>query len=189
MSYVEPAQRLGDSVLARRLELGFSSRGALASAADLSVRTLDQVENGGRPSYAAKTLIALDKALEWAPGSAQAILDGGEPTPLAPAAPTPVPALADEAAAGSLAELLIGESADELAEDELAEVESVARAAALKRKREILASRPASRPFEPAGEAEEEIPDFAQLAARTVSRRPGWDASQAGTDAGEEPQD
>lgn len=31
------------------------------------------------------------------------------------------------------------------------------------------------------------LPDFSQLAARTVSRRPGWDASQA--DAGEEPQD
>lgn len=34
-----------------------------------------------------------------------------------------------------------------------------------------------------------DIPDFTQLAARTVTRRPGWDASQVGTDAGEEPQD
>ena len=32
-------------------------------------------------------------------------------------------------------------------------------------------------------------PDLSKLAARRVSSRPSWDASQAGTDAGENPQD
>lgn len=48
---------------------------------------------------------------------------------------------------------------------------------------------PSGLPFESAGEADDELPDFTALAARTVSRRPGWDASQVGADAGEEPQD
>lgn len=33
------------------------------------------------------------------------------------------------------------------------------------------------------------LPDVSQLAARRVASRPSWDASQAGADAGEEPQD
>lgn len=35
----------------------------------------------------------------------------------------------------------------------------------------------------------DKLPDFSQLAARTVSLRPSWDASHAGDDAGEEPQE
>ena len=182
-------QKLASCVVERRLEIGLPTTKSLAERSDISARLLGDVENGRRDSYSKATLWALDKALEWVPGSAQAVLDGGEPTPLAPSAPTPGPALVDEVAGESLAELLIGESADELAEDEISEIESVARAAALKRKREILASRPATRALEPAGEAEEELPDFTQLAARTVTRRPGWDASQTGADTGEEPQD
>ena len=33
------------------------------------------------------------------------------------------------------------------------------------------------------------LPDMSKLAARRVSLRPSWDASRAGTDAGENPQD
>lgn len=33
------------------------------------------------------------------------------------------------------------------------------------------------------------LPDVSQLAARRVASRPSWNASQAGADAGEEPQD
>lgn len=33
------------------------------------------------------------------------------------------------------------------------------------------------------------LPDLSKLAARRVASRPSWDASQAGTDAGEKPQD
>lgn len=183
------ADALARAVRSRRLELGITTVKELAKIGRFTPKTASVIENGHKSTFRPATLSALDSALRWAPGSAQAVLDGGEPSPLPESDQRADVVLVDEAAAGSLADLLIGESVDELAEDEISEIESVARAAALKRKREILASRPASRPFEPAGEAEEEIPDFAQLAARTVTRRPGWDASQAGADAGEEPQD
>lgn len=74
-----------------------------------------------------------------------------------------------------------------LAEDEISEIESVARAAALKRKREILAARPA-RHLELVDGAGDDAPDFERLAARTVPRRPGWDTSRDGDHVGEEPQ-
>lgn len=182
-------QNFAQKVIARRRDLGISTTRKLAELSGISARTLGDVENGRRASYSKATLWALDDALRWERGSSEDALGGGEPTPLPVSDQRTGVALADEAAAGSLAELLIGESADELAEDEISEIESVARAAALKRKREILASRPATRALEPAGEAEEELPDFTQLAARTVTRRPGWDASQTGADTGEEPQD
>jgi hypothetical protein len=65
-----------------------------------------------------------------------------------------------------------------LSEAELDEVESVAKAAALQRAREIQAARREA----------EVIPDFSQLAARTVRRRSQWEAAKSGGDAGEEPQ-
>ncbi len=160
----------------------------LAIAGGFTTKTASIIENGHKDSFRPATLAALDSALEWEQGSSQAILDGGEPTPLAPSGAAPGSVLVDEGSAGVLAELLIGESADVLDEDEISEIESVARAAALKRKREILAARPA-RPLELVDGASDDAPDFERLAARTVPRRPGWDASRAGDDAGEEPQD
>lgn len=57
----------------------------------------------------------------------------------------------------------------------------------------VLASRPVV-PLEVIDDREDEdrkdeLLDFTRLAARTVSRRPAWDASRADEDAGEEPQD
>lgn len=68
---------------------------------------------------------------------------------------------------------------DGLTMDERAEVMSVARAAGLQRAREIRSSRREA----------EALPDFSQMAARTVKRRPQWDEAQDGSDAGEESQD
>jgi transcriptional regulator with XRE-family HTH domain len=69
--------RLADYVVARRTQLGITSRTAFASASGIAVRTVSQVETGHRvwPS----TLAALEEALGWSPGSCRAVLDGGEP--------------------------------------------------------------------------------------------------------------
>ncbi|WP_075890636.1 helix-turn-helix domain-containing protein [Actinomyces provencensis] len=71
---------LGELVRARRLEVGIATGRALADASQISTRTLNDIENGRRPSYSRATLWALDRALGWTRGSAQAVLDGGEPT-------------------------------------------------------------------------------------------------------------
>lgn len=185
--------RLGELVNARRLENGLMSRGALAEVSNLSVRTIDQIENGVKTSYTRQTLWKLDEALGWERGSAQRVLDGGEPT-LLPASPSAdSPESADAAGGDSLADLLLGDSAGDLDDDEIAEVESVARAAALKRKREILAARPAAdalgAPVGPAPFASDDLPDFELLAARRVPSRPQWADAHSADTAGEDPQD
>ena len=79
-------QRLGQQVTARRVALGYRRREDLTNAADgVSLRTLGDIESGRRTGYHRNTLATLENALRWAPGSIQAILEGGEfaeqPTP------------------------------------------------------------------------------------------------------------
>jgi hypothetical protein len=80
-------KELAAQVVARRVELGYESRAAFARVlVGVSDKTLGVLENGG--SVSANTLAKVEHALDWAPGSAEAILSGGAPRPR----PTPGPA-------------------------------------------------------------------------------------------------
>lgn len=74
-------QRLGQLVIARRIELGYKTREALLTDLGVSLRTLGDIESGRRDKYHRNTLAGLEHALRWLPGSIDAILDGGQPTP------------------------------------------------------------------------------------------------------------
>ena len=95
--------RLGQLVTARRVALGYRRREDLTTAFDgVSQRTLGDIETARKAGYHRNTLATLEHALQWAPGSIQAILTGGEPTP-APASANYIPSpitqhLADAAA-------------------------------------------------------------------------------------------
>lgn len=142
--------RLGELVRARRLEVGIATGRALADASQISTRTLNDIENGRRPSYSRATLWALDRALGWTRGSAQAVLDGGEPT-LEPLGSGQSAASRSSTRQGASPSSVDTESGSVLTlpasavvglnEAELDEVMSVARAAGLQRAREILAAR------------------------------------------------
>lgn len=72
--------RLGAFVKQRRAsELGLS-QSEVTSRGGPSVPTLRQIENGVAGNFRAQTFAELEKALQWAPGSAQRILQGGDPT-------------------------------------------------------------------------------------------------------------
>lgn len=77
--------RLGDAIVVRRVKLGLTSREALAKHSGMSPRILSYLEHGDRDSYDPSTFARLEAALEWAPGSVQAVLDGGQPTTTAEA--------------------------------------------------------------------------------------------------------
>ena len=85
-------QRLAAAVFDRRLDLGFSSRQALADAADFSKRTADAIEMAEGVSPA--SLKGLERALGWMRGSAEQVLRGGEPA-VDVAAPLPPQPIAD----------------------------------------------------------------------------------------------
>jgi transcriptional regulator with XRE-family HTH domain len=73
------AQRLDRLMDARRLELGLRWK-RLADDAGISQQTMLQLRKGHTVSDL--TITRAERALEWAPGSISAILDGGDPTPL-----------------------------------------------------------------------------------------------------------
>jgi hypothetical protein len=76
-------EALARAVVARRVELGYPTRNAFIEASGLGARTVGDVETARRDSYARETLIRLERALRWQPGSAQAVLDGDDPKPAA----------------------------------------------------------------------------------------------------------
>lgn len=71
-------QRLGNLIRARRRDLGLYTVVDAARRADISRDTLAKVEAGERAKPV--TYRKLEQALEWAPGSIDRVLDGGEPT-------------------------------------------------------------------------------------------------------------
>lgn len=75
------AQRLGEYVLARRLELDLNQLDVHAAGGP-SNSTLTNIENGRLEDLTRATARKLDKGLRWQPGSARSIWDGGEPIPL-----------------------------------------------------------------------------------------------------------
>lgn len=74
----EAMVRLGNYVVVRRRHLGMYTREALAQAAGVSIRLLGDVERGTR-TVRGRILGRIEQALGWAPGSADAVLRGGEP--------------------------------------------------------------------------------------------------------------
>lgn len=74
---------LGETVLARRLDLGLSKEEA-ARRGRLSVKTWTSVENGKEVRLT--TYVGVEDALDWKRGSVGAVLDGGDPTPVEPPA-------------------------------------------------------------------------------------------------------
>lgn len=74
-------QRLGAAVLRRRVDLGYTSRRALADVAGIGKRTVDAIETGN--AVRAATRHKLERVLRWEPGSMDAILAGGGEATLA----------------------------------------------------------------------------------------------------------
>jgi hypothetical protein len=97
-------ERLGRYVRERRLALDdMTIRQACAAAGGMALQTWTSVEQG--KSVSDRTLRRVETALRWAPGSAQDVLDGGEPTELAaPATIEPRP-ITDQAVLQRLAEI------------------------------------------------------------------------------------
>lgn len=72
--------RLGAYVVQRRNELGYGSQAALGEASDVSYRTISRLETGH--SIGKNNLRKLEQALLWELGSVDAIIAGGDPTPI-----------------------------------------------------------------------------------------------------------
>lgn len=94
---MEPFERLDEAMNRRRLTLRMNWR-QVADAAEISYTALRAIRRGEyRPTEL--TAQALDHALQWAPGSVYAILDGGDPTPLEAQAAVQAPQEPQEAEA------------------------------------------------------------------------------------------
>lgn len=76
-------ERLGEQVKKRRDELELSQIDVW-QAGGPSNTTLSLVENGLVETLTRTTARKLDKGLQWEPGSARAVWNGGEPVPLLP---------------------------------------------------------------------------------------------------------
>lgn len=90
----EAWQRLGRMLERRRGELGYGFRRRARFALDcgdgmISVKTLSRLENGERDSYPESTIGTVEAMYQWAAGSVESVLTGGEPSPL-PRCPPPV---------------------------------------------------------------------------------------------------
>lgn len=75
--------RLAQAIADRRRALGRSQIGVWRSGGP-SNSTLTRLENGEGDPPSPSTLRKLDKGLDWVPGSAAAVLNGGSPTSLTP---------------------------------------------------------------------------------------------------------
>jgi hypothetical protein len=91
----EAWKRLGDVLEARRGQLGYGFRQREKFLEDRggpppSLKTLARLERGERASYPPGTVTRLESMYEWAPGSFERVLAGGDPVPLE-GPPPPVP--------------------------------------------------------------------------------------------------
>ncbi len=107
MEYPDSAwAHLAAAVRAQRLRLGLTQQQA-AAVAGVSKIVWGKVENAGQTSYRDRTLVAVEQAMGWAPGSVEQILAGGQPTLPDPDDTPPPPAMSGQIAAfsGKLHEL------------------------------------------------------------------------------------
>lgn len=77
----EQWERLGRVVAARRSDLKLS-QDAVRSLGGPSDVVQSRIENNEQPRPRGDTLYKIDAALQWQPGSAVAVLHGGDPIPL-----------------------------------------------------------------------------------------------------------
>lgn len=86
----EAWERLGELLIARRVELDvqFRNRRAFAAAVDMEYRVLYDLERGRRTNFTTSTLRAVERAYGLAAGSVERTLAGGE---LEPAGQQPTP--------------------------------------------------------------------------------------------------
>jgi len=83
MSTTKDWVRLGRLLTARRIELGYPVRSRFVDARELSHgRTISDIENAKRDNFEPATLALVEQLYEWAPGSIEVVLKGGEPTAL-----------------------------------------------------------------------------------------------------------
>lgn len=73
---------VADHVRRRRVELGLRSTRDLSRATNIGEKTLGRLEQGR--SVRASTLAAVERVLDWRPGTMTALLAGGEPLLKAP---------------------------------------------------------------------------------------------------------
>lgn len=74
-----PWARVGDAVRAARKAQDLT-QAELGARANVSTATIRAIERGTEYGSVTLTLRSVEAALSWAPGSVQAILDGGQPT-------------------------------------------------------------------------------------------------------------
>jgi len=108
-------ERLGERVRERRLELDLSQRDA-AARAGISNQTWLNVENGRSANE--RSLAKIERALDWSPGTVDAITAGTDPpSPSVAAAP-----LLDVTVLGNLTRLAEVLSAEDLTREEIQRV-------------------------------------------------------------------
>lgn len=78
----ETRRRFGELVAKRRKYLGMTQAQVWDGGSGPSTKTLTQIEQGYGPDPGPGTLGKLDARLQWQPGSAARLLQGGEPIPL-----------------------------------------------------------------------------------------------------------
>jgi len=81
-------KRLADAVEAARDAKGLTQV-ALAALAGVSESTVQNLESGAERKRVPASLHRVERALGWAPGSGERILDGGDPEPQEDSAPPP----------------------------------------------------------------------------------------------------
>jgi hypothetical protein len=89
-----PRERLAEFMERRRRELGLRWQD-VSDASGISVRALQAIRRPDSAPMRALTKARLETGLQWAPGSVQAIEDGGKPVPLARTGPAQPPSQAD----------------------------------------------------------------------------------------------
>jgi hypothetical protein len=88
--------RLGRMLERRRGELGYGFRQRARFARErgsgkISVKTISRLEKGERDSYPESTVGTIESMYQWAPGSIESVLAGGEPNTLLIASFAPAP--------------------------------------------------------------------------------------------------
>lgn len=84
----EAWRRVADAVIARRAHRGWTQIDVATKGA-FSLDRVQTIEGAKRTRYRAGTIAALERALEWEHGSVEALLSGGEPTPIDTAGEAP----------------------------------------------------------------------------------------------------
>ena len=74
-------QRLADVIRAELARRGWTQRD-LADRANVDLKTISLLVNGHPRSRLPRRIPRIEEALGWAPGSARAVLEGGDPTPM-----------------------------------------------------------------------------------------------------------